>query len=543
VTQLAGSRPGISGPTPRQPTGGLGPLHGSPPGRSAPTARMPRRSGSLAATVPTLAAIAPALGALGVGWYGLGNRELWNDELITWHATELTTGQLRTMVGNIDLVHVTYYLIVRAAVTVIGDAPDRLRLPSVIAMAVAAALVVLVGRKLVDTAVGFVSATLFATLPVVSRYAQEARSYALVTMAALLATWLLLRALEHPTRRRWALYAAGLVLAGLLHFVALMVLAAHLVLVVTRSRGQDGVGPRLDWAISVGVAMLFFIPLLTLGSRQSGQISWVAGDLEAVKKFPEQLFGAPPVAWLVGTMALFGLVLGLRRHRAPVACLVVWAALPPVLGYVSYTWMHLFLARYFLFVVPAWCLLAAIGVCQMARTLTGDRFYSMWLVGALLAVPAVGYAGLPAQAEVRRPGLDDQPSYSAALAYVRSQARPTDGMAFNDHFGASTDLARKAFRYAFRGTTGPRDVFLYRSADERGWLTATECPDPVTCVGETTRIWLMETGSSGDPFGGLAAPRAALLREEFRVVRTQEFSRLRVYLLQRGAAGTQATPG
>jgi uncharacterized membrane protein len=60
----------------------------------------------------------------------------------------------------------------------------------------------------------------------VTRYAQDARPYGLVTTCAAIATWLLLRALADGRWRWWAGYAVAIAATGLFNVLALL-LAAH----------------------------------------------------------------------------------------------------------------------------------------------------------------------------------------------------------------------------------------------------------------------------------------------------------------------------
>jgi uncharacterized membrane protein len=59
-------------------------------------------------------------------------------------------------------------------------------------------VVTALGRRLRDANTGLVAGLLFAILPVSSRYAQEARPYAVVLFAAALATLALIRLLAPP---------------------------------------------------------------------------------------------------------------------------------------------------------------------------------------------------------------------------------------------------------------------------------------------------------------------------------------------------------
>jgi mannosyltransferase len=279
--------------------------------------------------------------------------------------------------------------------------------------------------------------------------------------------------------------------------------------------------------VTVGAALLPVVPLLVWSSRQSGQISWVRNGLAEVRRFPELLFGSIPVAIAVVTLALIGLVLLHRRGSSAVgSTLLVWAVLPPVVGYLSYDWLHLFVARYYLFCLPAWCLLAAAGL----STLAGRH----WPVAAgAAAVTAVALVGAPAQVSMRQPTNGGQPAYGAMAHYLEAQTQPGDGVAFNDGFTGASYVARMALDYTAGDGPRPRDVFVARSAADSGWFSVALCRDPASCLGDTQRLWLVETGHPGDPFAGLPPSYADLLRTNFRVVSTTSFDRIRAILLER----------
>ena len=70
-------------------------------------------------------------------------------------------------------------------------------------------------------------------------YAQMARSYAIETMFAVIATYLLLRAWPDGRWRWWLAYAAAVALTGLFNIFGLLILAAHgVTLLLTDARGQ-----------------------------------------------------------------------------------------------------------------------------------------------------------------------------------------------------------------------------------------------------------------------------------------------------------------
>ena len=73
-------------------------------------------------------------------------------------------------------------------------------------------------------------------------------------------------------------------------------------------------------------------------------------------------------------------------------------------------------------------------------------------------------------------------------------------------------------------------------ARQTGWLTARECREPLPCLGDTRRIWLVETGHLNDPLAGLPPAREALLRQRFLIRHVERFDRVRVVLLERKPA-------
>ncbi|MFG1739431.1 glycosyltransferase family 39 protein [Micromonospora chalcea] len=186
--------------------------------------------------------VAPGLLTLAVTLAGIGHAQPWRDELATWSAATRPLSDLARMTRTIDAATGPYYLLMHGWTAVAGTSPTALRLPSALAMAVAAALTGRLGAVLVGRRAGLLAGLLFAVLPATSRYGQEARPYALATLFAVLATLLLVEALRRPGRWRWAGYAAAVAALGLLHLLALTLLAAHaLVVLLIAARGAAGV--------------------------------------------------------------------------------------------------------------------------------------------------------------------------------------------------------------------------------------------------------------------------------------------------------------
>lgn len=493
-------------------------------------AHRPARWWMVALPVAALAAGITAIGAAG--------RQLWYDEYATWYAsTQLTWAQFWRLMENVDAVHALYYVLMRLWTTVAGDSPLALRAPSLAGMAVAAAAITLLGRRLFDTTVGVTAGLLFAALPSVSRYGQEARSYGLVTAVAALTTLALLWTLRRPTWWRFLGYGACLVVLVYLHGVAALLVVPHALLVLASVRhgtsvrhGEAEPQPLRalwGWLITVAVVAAAVVPLGYRAAGQSAQVAWIDRDADAVARYPEVLFGSTTVAWVSVSVAALGVVVAWYARRGPILPLVLWALLPPLFSYVVYPWVRLFVPKYALFTLPAWVLLAAIAI---AVPVTGLR---RWLPPADravvlgLAVLLLAAAGISGHRVVRLDPVYGEADFRAAADLIDRGYQPGDGIAYA---GFSPGRAiRIPMRYELRSE--PRDVFLARPGSELGTFGSTDCADLAGCLGDTQRIWLVLGATRPDPLDVLPQDRAELLRERFTVDGYWRLKRVNVALL------------
>ena len=120
-----------------------------------------------------------------------------------------------------------YLVLLKPWVAITTNNEVWLRLPSVIAAALAAALLVPLGARLFDRTTGIVAGILLATNELLVTWSQQARAYALVTFAVVLASLLFVRALDDPRRRNWLLYAVAAAFAVYCRFWAGFAIVAH----------------------------------------------------------------------------------------------------------------------------------------------------------------------------------------------------------------------------------------------------------------------------------------------------------------------------
>ncbi|MEU5014199.1 glycosyltransferase family 39 protein [Streptomyces sp. NPDC021749] len=197
---------------------------------------------------------------------------MWRDEAATWQAAHRSLTAIAHMVGQVDVVHGLYYAVMHTVFALFGDSLVTLRLPSVLATALACALTALVGARLSTPVAGTAAGLALAMVPAVQEHAQEGRSYALVLAFVVLATWLLVSALERPDGRRWAGYAAAVLIAAWLNWFSLFALVAHgVTLVCVRPDRTRASG----WALAASAAVAAALPVILTSRAQASQISWI----------------------------------------------------------------------------------------------------------------------------------------------------------------------------------------------------------------------------------------------------------------------------
>lgn len=337
----------------------------------------------------------PSLVMLAVTLTGITVPSFWRDEAATLAAVHRSFGALFSMLGHVDAVHGAYYLLAWAIARLFGTGELALRLPSAIAMSIAAGFVGATGRRLVSPAAGLAAGLLFAAIPQISFYGQDARSYALVTAMAAVASYLLVRALQAAPgqRRRWWLgYAGALALLGILNIFALLLIPAHAVTVALRclrpGAGNSRRALALSWLAAAVAAGVLASPLLYYGFKQRGQVSWLKtpDGLQGIN----QLIGPWRMAVAAGVAVAAGLIVsavaGRARFRArwpgPLAQLSLpWLILPPAILLTGSLITPMYTFRYILFCIPAVALLGGTALASLGRFVGPAAFVVIVLLG------------------------------------------------------------------------------------------------------------------------------------------------------------------
>jgi mannosyltransferase len=472
-------------------------VHG--PGEAVPGAQQ-ARPGRGALWVPLI----PALVTLAVGLYQIQRPSLWRDEGATLSAIRRSLPQLVSMLGHQDVVHGAYYVLMWLETRVAGTSALALRFPSAVGMAVAAALTATLGRRLVSSWAGLAAGLVFAVLPSVTWYAQNARSYALVTALAATASYLLVRAMEAPPghRRGWLTgYGAALAAMGLGNIFALLLIPAHALALALWGRRDPpagtgaaaapalaGRGPLVrGWLAAAAAAVLVASPVIAISAGQQSQVSWIPPLGRALFASLLKLFDPPALAVgllavTVATVAFSALRGRLRTDFPPrlLALALPWLLLPPAVLLTASAVHPVFSARYVLICLPAAALLAGPGLASLGRA------------GAAAGLVLIVLLALPGQISDRR--VNSHARNLRQLSHlVAVHSRPGDALLF-------PHLNEHGFEAAYpAGYRSLRDVGLGQTPVRSATLFGTSAPASVIRrrLATTTRLWVIETSNEG----------------------------------------------
>ncbi len=476
----------------------------------------------------------PAATALVVGGYEIGGPSLWRDEAYTKDAITRPVSQIFALLGHQDAVHGAYYLLMHVIAAAAGTSAVALRFPSLCAMVIATAFTAAIGRRAATLAIaaeagrgsrldlpaltGLLSGLVFATAPYMTYYAQMARSYAIVTMFATIATYLLIRAYGDGRWGWWAAYAAAVALTALFNLFGLLIVVAHgVTLLLADARGQAAARGRrigrvpLRWLAALAAALIVLGPLLDVAHREQKQIAWVVRpDFRTIEKLVSDFAGSRALVLPFALLALAGIVAACLadnwRPLNPAAIALPWLVVPPFLLIGGSFVKPVYVERYVEFCLPALAILVGaglVGLIRLAASQQLTRSGLTWLPPAIaalviagLAVMLVGPQGAIRQTAARPDDL------RLASAIVAANEQPGDVVFYlpvNMHV-LGTGYPAPFLRL--------RDIALAKSPIASATLTGTEITSPALLKARFTdvkRVWVV-TGDSNYKFPTPSTP-------------------------------------
>lgn len=357
---------------------------------------------------------------------GASRPSMWFDEAATVSAsTHRSLPELWHLLGHIDAVHGLYYLFMQAWFAVFPVTEFWSRLPSCLAVGVAAAGVVTLARQWAPRRVAVCAGLLFAVLPRMTWAGIEARPYAFAAMAAVWVTVLCGHATRRDTRAVWLGYGLAVVVSTLLNTFTVLLVPVHAVLIRLLRPGRP---VTRRWAGSSGAALAVLTPFLLFSRGQIRQVGWIRPPNwhTVVDVVQQQYFDRSVAFAILAGAVLLGTAVAVRtgRRRPPsgsqhsllILC-AAWMLIPTAVtvGY-SAVVKPVYYPRYLICTAPA--IAIALAVC--VATLAGSRRAVAGFLALFVIAAAPGYLGQ--RGRYAKEGWD----YSAAADVVAAHAAPGD---------------------------------------------------------------------------------------------------------------------
>ncbi|MGA7908936.1 MAG: glycosyltransferase family 39 protein [Candidatus Sulfotelmatobacter sp.] len=463
----------------------------------------------------------------------LTRKPFWFDECFSVEVSRLGWGDFAHLLWWREANMSLYYLLLRAWLH-FGQGPFFIRSLSVVIALATLPAIYWVASQLFDRRVGIIAVALLAFNAYHVRYAQEVRSYALLALLATLSSGYFVACLRKPSERNRLGYALVSVLAVYSHLYALLLVGAHYASLRTWKVPQQKL--RRVW-LWIGVAV---VPLLVFAAKTgAGPIRWIPRPgIHELFAYGERMAGNDGLLLLLlYAAACTSAILpqGKRLFTRPAEwetwryqLLLIWLVFPVILTVLLSLARPLFLARYFIFCLPALIILAAAGLAGL-RT---------WLLGiGLVAMLALSLQGTLSYYDHDFDlGRD---ASGAAANYILNHAQPGDVILFHI---AGTRIPYEFYRSlrdqnrsASDGKAASTPEIIYpRHGDQLDYRDFTGKPAPDFVRSLSTRyprVWvvLMDNETTAGP-DAVTVMLNQTLGESFLHMQRSDFPRVEVRL-------------
>ncbi|MCX5041722.1 glycosyltransferase family 39 protein [Aldersonia sp. NBC_00410] len=379
------------------------------------------------------------------------------------------------MSNDIDAVHAPYYLLESVWTSVAGCSEVSLRLPSAVAIAVAAVALMAIARTYTTQSNAVLCAFIFALMPAATRYGQEAREGALVIMLAVVSTLTLHIAAQRNSRWPWIVYAIVVACIPLFNLLGLYLLVAHLLYGLYVKRGKS-----LALAAVPAVLVAGAVAAISYAQRSTMLDVYLPRPTpRELIAYTDALLTNRTIALIfVGASAWFILATLRRRQITEYSWILAIAIFPAPLWLISQV-QNVFLFRYGLFAVPFFALIVVLA-------------FRKWYINAVFAV-LLAVLSAPIVLDYRNADGHGE-DFRAVFERIEAEARPGDAIVL-DHW-----LGRSAMHYYLsdRDVADPLNPHGDNSFTtlERGGLECTQ-----EALAPYQRVWLVwfERASKKEP--------------------------------------------
>lgn len=365
--------------------------------------------------------------AASLRFYGLDSTSIWFDEAVSWQQANLPFFRMLGATSH-DNYPPLHNIILNATITLFGDSEIALRAPSALLGVANVYVIYRLGAVLWDRIIGLFAALLLALSPFHIAYSSEARMYTLLAFTATVFVLTGVRALRSPS---WATLAASAAASTALLYShtygSFVFVAVNFFILLAFIAGATWirVGWK-SWLATQAIGALLFLPWLVVwdaanaglrGNLPGRGVGWIPHPTsEFLLLTLEKVAGNLPLLVILGCFAALSFIdfAAIRSFSSRAVAgspppirwknqpwlrlewqkgiLLAWLIGPLIVGYlISLSIQPILIARYLICSLPAFLLLAAVGL----RSISSASWHSNLAIGvALLVIVAINILDL-----------------------------------------------------------------------------------------------------------------------------------------------------
>lgn len=438
-------------------------------------------------------------------WFTLTDCGIWYDEAYSVFYSQKDLQGIK-MVSTWDIAPPFYNYVLHFWMSVFGISENAVRMMSVVFISLAAVLLYWLAFRHFGMETAILSSVLFFFHNEVFYYAQEARTYALLSFFALASTFCFFELLRNP-KWYWIPIIGAINWAAVYSQYVFIVIPAIQFGIAIISLNRKVIA--YFFASSIISVLIFgkwlnrIRDVITQGGNSTISVSIHLSDL--LQMF-YRLMNGPLLFYFLLILSLAGIIFYVRTIRRRVdysellkiLYLFIWAAGPVIATFISRSGASTFIPRYLFFTVPAFCLSAGFFVNQIP--------FPRWVKYAIL--PAVAIAGILNINFRIQKGTD----YKNAEAYIKNHQ--TDSTLIIIQTTAMGPLFSYYYDKKIFSTKDSFEIKLFRKHVILKEDSTTMHPEILTCF---SSVILAQTFQQfNDPEGTLFS----LLKRRFKNSRT-----------------------
>ena len=312
----------------------------------------------------------------------LTRKSFWFDEGVSVQIARLDWYNFARILWRREANMSLYYLLLRGWLH-IGHSEFFIRSLSVLPSLACIPAVYWVGCRLFGRRIGLISAALLTFNAYAVRYAQDARAYSFFVLLTLLSCIYFVKSIEEPSRGNRLGHIVASTLAMYAHFYSGLLLVAEWLALRLLNPETLAVQAGDDWRKHwrdrwKWIGILSAPAVLFAATTGVGPLSWIKRPgFRALYEYYDHIAGNGGVWLLVVYLVACGAALApfaekLFRRRATwtewrYQFLLLWLLFPIAFTVVVSIARPMFVARYFVFCLPAFIILAAAGLARIPR--------------------------------------------------------------------------------------------------------------------------------------------------------------------------------